>query len=307
MQRIRISQLSTTTIAVVGAGAIGGVMAAALGDCGHDVRLCVRTPFERLRRISGDEATDYDFPIHTSADGLGPVDWVFLCTKAYQNEAARPWLDRLVDANTRVAVMQNGVDHVERVRHLMQPAAVVPGIILLPAEATEPGVIRQGRPGVVRVPDDESGRAFGDLFDGHPLVSVEPSADFVSEIWKKLIVNAVSGAICTLTLTPIREITHPAVAGLSRALMEEIAAVGRAEGADIPAEFIEQCMQPREGALGAHWTSIAVDWREGRPMEWEARNAVVGRIGARHRIQTPLNDACAALLALADDKGGRTS
>src|SRR5690606_1619331 len=35
-------------IAIIGSGAIGGVLAAAAADAGHDVTLCVRTPFERL-------------------------------------------------------------------------------------------------------------------------------------------------------------------------------------------------------------------------------------------------------------------
>ena len=34
--------------AVIGAGAIGGYFAAMLADAGHDVTLCVRTPFETL-------------------------------------------------------------------------------------------------------------------------------------------------------------------------------------------------------------------------------------------------------------------
>ena len=37
-------------------------------------------------------------------------------------------------------------------------------------------------------------------------------------------------------------------------------------------------------------------------MEWDARNAVVGRIARRHGIATPLNDALTAVLALADSR-----
>ena len=51
---------------------------------------------------------------------------------------------------------------------------------------------------------------------------------------------------------------------------------------------------------GEHRSSIAVDRREGRPMEWEARNAVVGRRGRAHGIATPWNDALTALLRATD-------
>jgi 2-dehydropantoate 2-reductase len=83
-------------------------------------------------------------------------------------------------------------------------------------------------------------------------------------------------------------------------LMREIIEVGRAEGATLPDELPERIIASHANELRDHWTSIAVDRREGRTMEWQARNAVVGRLGRRHGIPTPLNDALTALLAAAD-------
>ena len=87
---------------------------------------------------------------------------------------------------------------------------------------------------------------------------------------------------------------------LAVALVDEVMAVGRAEGASFPDTFAADAIAYLRGPVGEHWTSMAQDRRDGRPMEWEARNAVVGRIGRRHGIPTPYNDALTALLALAD-------
>ncbi len=65
---------------------------------------------------------------------------------------------------------------------------------------------------------------------------------------------------------------------------------------DAPRKSIERVL----GAAADHWSSISVDRREGRPMEWEVRNAVVGRLGRRYGVPTPLNDAITALLRAAD-------
>ena len=43
---------------------------------------------------------------------------------------------------------------------------------------------------------------------------------------------------------------------------------------------------------------MAADRRDGQPLEWEVRNAVVGRIGRRHGIATPVNDLIATLLSV---------
>ena len=102
------------SIAVVGVGAIGGAMAAALGDAGHAPALCVRTPFRHLSRRLDGETRKYAHRVHTNPGELSHMDWVLLCTKAHQIAGAAHWLRRLIGPDTRVGVMQNGVDHVDR-------------------------------------------------------------------------------------------------------------------------------------------------------------------------------------------------
>lgn len=289
------------SIAVVGAGAIGGAMAAALGDAGHQPCLCVRTPFERLTRTLADESTrSYAFPVHTSARNLAPVDWVLLCTKAHQIAPARDWLDRLVGPDTRIAVMQNGVDHLERVASWVPAERAVACIILLPAKLDAPGVVVQARAGVVQVPDTPAGHALAALFCDPHAVRIEPTADFVSAVWTKLVLNAVGGAVCSLAMQPLGALAAPQVHALVVGLMQEVMAVGRAEGASFEDDFVDKTIEYFRGPIATHWTSMAADRRDGRRMEWEIRNAVVGRIGRRHGVPTPLNDALTQMLALVD-------
>ena len=189
----------TTSVAVVGVGAIGGAMASALGDVGHRPTLCMRTPVAKLQRTLDGETCSYDFPVVTDPAATTPVDWVFLCTKTYHLPEVAPWLDALVGPHTRIAVMQNGVDHRERVASWVPAARAVPCIILLPARVESRGHVVQERPGKVQVPDDEAGRALAALFQGQSLAQFETTADFVSAVWNKLVLNAVGGAICCTT------------------------------------------------------------------------------------------------------------
>lgn len=289
-----------TSIAMVGVGAIGGAVAAGLGDAGANVTLCVRTPFEALRRELDGEVTSYDHPVLTDPTGAAPADWLLICTKAHQMAGAGPWFGRLAGTNTKVAVLQNGVDHVERARPYFSRLAIVPVIIMLPAVVAAPGHVHQGRAGTLTVPDDDNGRRFAGLFAGSPAVGVELTDDFPSVAWSKLVHNAAGGAICALALRENGVVAEPAMRDLVLGLMREIIEVGRAEGAILPDELPERIIARHANELRDHWTSIAVDRREGRTMEWQARNAVVGRLGRRHGIPTPLNDALTALLAAAD-------
>lgn len=288
------------SIAVVGVGAIGGAMAAALGDAGHAPALCVRTPFRHLSRRLDGETRKYAHRVYANPAELSHMDWVLLCTKAHQIASAAHWLRRLIGPDTRVGVMQNGVDHIERVSAYVAADQVVPCIIFLPVRVEEPGFVEQSRAGTVQVPESRAGCALADLFGDQSAVKVEPTADFVSAVWSKLVLNAVGGAICALALKPMSVVAATEVRELSIGLMEEVMRVGRAEGASFPEDFVEKTIEKVRGSIGGHWTSMAVDRREGRPMEWQARNAVVGHIGQRHGIRTPLNDAMTALLAVVD-------
>ncbi len=285
-------------IAVVGAGAIGGCIAASLGDADRAVSLCVRTPFEFLIRTFSGERTRYTHTVCTDPTTLGETNWVILCTKAHQSEAARAWLDVLVGPSTRVVVLQNGVDHVARIRPIVNDrATVLPCVILLPANALAPGEVEQSRPGTLQVPAEPAATEFAALFEGQDLVRVEAVDDFVSAAWSKLALNA-TGGICALAIKPLSTMTDLRVRDLVRGLVHEIVAVGEAEGAVFPDNFDETILATFTGKIESHWTSIAVDRRDGKPMEWEVRNAVVGRLGRKHGIATPLNDAITALLSV---------
>lgn len=295
-------------IAVVGVGAIGGALAADLADLGrHELLLCAKRPLDRLRVRRPGGVSEVDAPVATEPDGalsrLGggaPPDWLLLATKAHQTPAARPWIEALCGPETRIAVLQNGVDHEERVRPLVPAGApVLPVVIQLPAERTAAGFVEQSRNGLLFVPDDAPGRAFAALFEG-ARTRVEATPDFWTQAWWKLLSNAALGGVCALAVRPLRIASDPEVGALVLALMREVAAVGHAEGAQLPADAPEKALARLLEAAPDHWSSIAVDRREGRPMEWEARNAVVGRLGRRHGIETPLNDAITVLLRAAD-------
>ena len=92
-----------------------------------------------------------------------------------------------------------------------------------------------------------------------------------------------------------------------RALAEEAAAVGRAVGADVGDADVEEVVATLTGMPPDLGTSMLFDRLAGRRLEWEARNGVVARLGARHGIPTPVTDGvCAELRALDAPEPGST-
>lgn len=290
--------MSRVSIAVVGPGAIGGTIAAWLSrnpEIGELI-LCARTPLDRLvvETPDGDVIEARPRIVTDPAQVTTPVGWVLVATKAYDVEAAAQWLTPLVGPGTRVAVLQNGVEHVERFSPWVDPAHIVPVVVDLPAERTAPGRIQHRRSGTVVVPAGEAGEAFCALF-AHSVIAASTTDGFVTTAWTKLALNC-AGAVCALTGLPSGVVNEPGMAEVMRGMVAECVRVGRAEGATLDDNLPDLVVERTIASPADSINSILGDRLAGRPMEWDARNGVIVRKGAAHGIDAPLNGMAAAIL-----------
>jgi 2-dehydropantoate 2-reductase len=282
-------------IAIVGPGAIGGVMAAWLTRTGrHELVLCARRSIGELSVETPGETIQVKATTLTDPNAAHPVDWVLVATKTYDAAGAAAWLPKLRGSETPVAVLQNGVEHRARFAPWIDAARIVPVLVYCPAERTEDGRIRQRRAARMEVPDEPAGRAFAELFAGVP-VEVTPRADFQTALWRKLSVNAV-GALNALLLQPEGIFRDEAVAEVARGLAGECVAVGRAEGATLSDRAVEEVLELYRQNPPDTMNSIHADRLAGRRMEIDARNGVIVRLGRKHGIATPYNHMAAVLL-----------
>ncbi|HEV2652883.1 MAG TPA: 2-dehydropantoate 2-reductase, partial [Rhizomicrobium sp.] len=270
----------------------------------HDLVIAANQKFETLALTRADSGERQAVPVNvvTSPAELKPADWVLVAVKSHQTPSIAGWLKGAVGPKTRVAMLQNGVEHKSRLTGLV-PAdtAIVPVVVMLPAERTSPGEITTFGASMLTVPDDADGRAFAALFDG-TFVKAVTDADFKTREWEKLCLNCAGGALSALTLKPGALASSPEMTALGLKLIEEAMTVGRAEGARFADGFAPQliAMQTRPGV--ARGNSMYYDRRDGKPMEWDARNGVVQRIGRKHGIATPVADVIVPLLkALSGD------
>ncbi|MBT8038644.1 MAG: 2-dehydropantoate 2-reductase [Xanthomonadales bacterium] len=284
-----------STITVIGPGAIGGLVAAWLcQDSEHEIILAARTPFESLRLETPDGPLQAHPRVITSPTEARPSEWVLLATKAYDSEPASAWFPGSMTDGSRVAVLQNGVDHVERISEWVPSDRILPVIVDCPTERRAPGRIRQRGPVSMRVPRCGLAAGFVRLFDRTP-IDCRQADDFATAAWRKLCINA-AGAVNALTLEPAGVAHDSEAARLMRLIVEEAAAVGRAEGANLADDIADEVVaiyreQPPDAVNSLH-----ADRLTGGPTEIDLRNGIVVQRGAAHGIPTPCNDMAVALL-----------
>ncbi|MDG2111140.1 MAG: 2-dehydropantoate 2-reductase [Actinomycetota bacterium] len=288
-----------TSIAVVGPGGVGTFFAAHLAAAGYDVLACARRTFDRYVVESDTAPVTAEAKVVTDpADASGPYDVVLVGVKAHQTAGAADWLDAVCGPDSVMVTMQNGVEASTRVAPFVNGAEVLEAVVYCGGELVEPGHTVNSGGGRLILPDVPAAQQVVELFASTP-AKVRTNPGHLTEQWRKLGVNVALNGVTALTNKAIPVAGHEPGRSVARALVDECWAVGRAEGADLPAASIEALLDGFHKARGGA-TSMHQDRLAGRSTEHDALYGAVVRFGERHGIPTPVNAAVGALVAAGD-------
>jgi len=324
-------------VCVVGAGAIGGLVAAKLAATGQDVSVVVRGPHLAAIRQKGltlqEAGTERTFPVRATdkMSELGEQDLVIIGLKAHQVAGVAADIKGLCGPSTVVVTAQNGIPwwyfskvrgpHEGTVLESVDPGGVIAknidvdrvlGSIIYPAaDIASPGVIRHVEGdrislGEVDNSDSERLRSTAKLLRGAGF-KVRVSTDLRSELWVKLWGNCTFNPISALThATLVDLIQFPPTHALVERMMREAQEIGEKLGVRFPVT-LEKRIAGAE-AVGKHKTSMLQDVEAGRPLELDALVGSVLELGRLTGVPTPnltAVHACVALLAktLSESKG----
>lgn len=282
-------------VAIVGVGAIGGALAGMLDRTGeHEIMLCTRRPLPRLTVTWPEGETQVKARNWTAPEQAEPVDWIIVATKTYDAESAAKWFPALSAKGAPVAVVQNGVEHRERFLPYIASERLLPVVIDTPVERPRDGQVNVRGACTMKVESGDLGRRFAALFAGTG-ATVELVPDFVTAAWQKLCINA-AGVLNPLTQKPNSVLWSDSMSTVAAGIVEECAAVGRAEGAQLGDAMGQRVLEHYRRLPADSINSILADRLAGRRMEVDARNGVIVRKGKKHGIATPLNQMAVAIL-----------
>jgi 2-dehydropantoate 2-reductase len=311
------------TVAVVGAGAIGGFLGAHLARSGEDVILIARGPHLAAMKRRGVTVRhrDDEFTTHPECTddlaAIGRAELVFLTLKAHSITSVAPAIGAALADGASVVGAQNGIPwwyfedrHLESVdpggviaRSL--PYKSVVGCIAYPAaQVVEPGVIEHLEGNRFTLGEPDGSRSERVLSISSRLVKAGLKAPVQTrirnEIWLKVLGNATLNPISALTRATLVDIvTSPTTRDLVRTLMEEVDAVARAMGAEV-ALSVEKRMEGA-AATGAHKTSMLQDLEAGRPLEIDALVGAVVELADGAGVPVPTLRVVYGLTKLLDE------
>lgn len=275
-------------VAVVGLGAIGTRLTVELARAsGCELLACARRTAPSLVLEGSDEPLACSPRIETSPARATHVDWVLLCTKSHQIEGAADWLRALRRGDTLVAVLQNGVEHRERLAGLVPAELVVPVVVEAPTERIGSERVRARGPARLFVGRGERRARFAALFVGSN-VSVNEVDGFDALAWAKLVHNC-AGAARAL------EARSELAAALGRRelatrLAAETVDVAAELGVRLPSGTLDSAVTAALALGEDRRTSLEADLLAGRPTEVDARNGAVARFGRERHLDERWNE-----------------
>ena len=295
-------------ICVVGAGAIGGMLAVRLALTGHEVSVVIRganlaaVRADGMRLIMGGEEQVARVTASDDIASLGPQDLVILGMKAHGVAAVAPQLAALNGPDTVVMTAQNGipwwyfhklagpwegrrlesVDPGGAIAANIDADRVIGSIVYPAAELERPGVIRhiEGNRfslGELDGADTERVRRVAQALRDAGL-KAPIASDIRSELWVKLWGNCTFNPISALTHATLEDICRfPETRELAASMMREAQAIGEALGVRFAVSLDKRIAGAQ--AVGAHKTSMLQDVEMGRPIELAALLGSVIELG----------------------------
>lgn len=301
-------------IAVLGAGAMGGVIAALLHRAGHDLEVTARGAGldairERGIRLSGAWG-DHVAEVAAGTTLSRAPELAIVATKAMDAAAAVQANAALLDG-VPVVVVQNGLGGLEAVAAELPRSAVIGALSLIAATYRAPGEVVVTAPagtwlGVIGTNDTSAAQAAADVLG--QAIPVTVADDFEGARWTKLVINHVNALPAITGLSVQEVIGHPDLRRIMAASMREAVRVAVALGirfAEVNAVTPAQLQRLAAGSIADAETlpfqlrdylgdvpnpgSTLQSIRRGQASEIDHLNGAVVSAGRAAGVATPVN------------------
>ncbi|MEU0382970.1 ketopantoate reductase family protein [Streptomyces chartreusis] len=281
------------TVAVLGPGGVGGLLAALLSRAGHRVICLSGEETARVLRTDGiriRSAHFGDFTARVEADTRlrEPVDACLVAVKHTALDAALARVPAPALADGLLVPFLNGVEHPATLRARYRPDRVAPAVIRVESTRVAPGVIEHGSPFAeidltgTAVPRNRLDALAEALDTAGPATRVQD--DETAALWAKMSFLAPMALLTTRYGVPLGDVRTRHRDELI-ALVEETAAISRACGGPAdPAQALD-----RYDAFPPQMkSSMQRDAEAGRPLELDAIGGALLRAAERHGIPAPV-------------------
>jgi 2-dehydropantoate 2-reductase len=229
------------------------------------------------------------------------ADLILLTVKSYDTETASEQLLSCIGAHTLVLSIQNGLDNIEKIGHIIEKNHIIAGVTTHGAMVSQPGVILHTGKGktILGELDGCQSERLTNLVDIFNEAGIETklSGDILKDIWVKTIINS--------SINPLTAffgcnngylVENPLLEKIVECICTESALIASSAGILVsPIEMIEKTKEVIRNTSN-NYSSMLQSIQQGKKTEIDSINGTLTRIGAEHHIDTSLNSILTELI-----------
>lgn len=284
-------------IGILGCGAIGSVISSQLFD-NQKAQLFHynRSEIKKINLETNSKLFSYSIDCQTVINENQKLDWLIICLKEHHFEQASNWFKNLISAQTKVAVIRNGINLKEPLLPFCESENILECMIDCPVQKDKNGVYQQFRNPKITAHICELADEFSKLFIERE-IAIEQVEDFKTASWIKLCESTAIGALTCLTGKPCLIFQDEKMIELYLRILKECVAVGIADGANFPDNYISEMLSKLKSYPPEKGSSMLSDRLAGKEIELGAKNGAIMKIGKKVGMKTPLNElVCVSIL-----------
>lgn len=290
-------------IAIFGTGAVGGYFGGRLAQAGHNVIFIARGAHLQAIQAGGLKVNSIkgDFSIHPAQatdrpEEIGAVDLILCGVKSWQVLEVVDQLRPLIGPDTSIVTLQNGVESHTILSDAIGAMHVLPGMCQMICLVEGPGIIsHKGVDPYLSIGELDGSSSqrlakISKLFSKVEGVTINTSSDILQELWLKFMIIAPWSGIGAVTRAPVGVFrTVPETRELLQQSIQEVYAVGKAHGVNLPENGVDRTLEFIDKVPAAGTASMQRDVIAGRPSELHEQCGAVVRFGEEKGVRTPVN------------------
>ena len=298
-------------IVIVGAGAIGSLFGALLSK-NNKVFLVGRAPHITAIQHNGLNINGKTH-LHVKLSAVESVKdipcspkLILLTVKSYDTETAIKNTLPLIHDETVVVSLQNGLDNIEKIEHIVDIDCIIAGITTHGAIFSKPGVIRHTGKGKTILGELDGTRSkrlenIVRLFN-EAGIETQVSDDVVKEIWAKAIINSsINPLTAFFNCKNGYLLENPLLHQVIEAICEESTNIVQAEGIKLTTPDMIKRTKEVIRDTANNYSSMLQSVQQRKKTEIDSMNGKLITIGKQHRIDTSLNKILVELITSLTD------
>ncbi len=296
-------------IAIMGAGGLGSYIGGRMVQAGHDVTFIARGDHLQALLDNGLEVkSDFvNFQVEkvnavSDPGDIGKVELIFFCVKSYDALAAAKLMKPIVNKESLIIPVLNGIDHLNILGKELCLDPVLGGVAMIIAHLRKPGFIEQIGP-LHFIEFGETSGVNSERCSNLQKILTETGIEFraVPNImermwWKLCIVSGFAGVYSVVRANKAVISKSPETMEILRQAILEAISVAQANGIDLSSEIADEILDSQKNNPPEYKPSMLIDLEKGKRIELDAIIGVITRLGKNLGVPTPVNNFIYACL-----------